>query len=96
MRHLARLAEKRKFDLAQLLAALQVMPLDWSRRRVRGPPLGGEARDRGVRPGRLADAGAGAGVPIWSRDKDFVSAGVEVVRTGELLDALRGAGYEPQ
>jgi predicted nucleic acid-binding protein len=32
------------------------------------------------------------GLPAWSQDKDLPVAGVDVVTTGELLDALRGAG----
>lgn len=97
-RHLPRLAEKRRLDLALLLAALQVMPLDWkpaaeydshrgeAQRRI-------SARDPDDWP-TLALA-LKLGVPIWSQDEDFASTGVEVVTTGELLDALRGAGHEP-
>jgi predicted nucleic acid-binding protein len=33
------------------------------------------------------------GVPVWSQDKDLTAAGVDVVTTGELLDALRDAGH---
>jgi hypothetical protein len=32
------------------------------------------------------------GLPIWSQDKDLTSAGLDVVTTGDLLDALRDAG----
>jgi predicted nucleic acid-binding protein len=28
------------------------------------------------------------GLPVWSQDKDFADAGVEVFTTGKLLDAL--------
>lgn len=28
-------------------------------------------------------------LPVWSQDKDFVGAGVEIFTTGELLDSLR-------
>jgi predicted nucleic acid-binding protein len=33
-------------------------------------------------------------LPIWSQDKDMEAAGVTVLTTGELLDALREAGGE--
>jgi predicted nucleic acid-binding protein len=33
------------------------------------------------------------GVPIWSQDKDFTAAGVEVGTTGDLLDSLRAEGH---
>jgi predicted nucleic acid-binding protein len=29
------------------------------------------------------------GLPVWSQDKDLAAAGVDVLTTGELLDALR-------
>jgi hypothetical protein len=31
-------------------------------------------------------------LPVWSQDKDLADAGLEVFTTGDLLDALRGAG----
>ena len=31
-------------------------------------------------------------VTVWSQDKDFTDAGLEVFTTGELLDAMRGEG----
>ncbi len=31
------------------------------------------------------------GLPVWSQDKDLTDAGVDVLTTGELLDALRHA-----
>lgn len=33
-------------------------------------------------------------LPIWSQDKDLEAAGVSVYTTGDLLDAIRGAGDE--
>jgi predicted nucleic acid-binding protein len=32
-------------------------------------------------------------LPVWSQDKDLTSAGLDVLTTGELLDALRDAGH---
>lgn len=93
-RHLPRLAEKRNLDVALLLATFQVMPIDWkpvaeyedqraeAERRISG-------RDPDDWP-TLALA-LTVGAPIWSQDKDFSDAGVEVMTTGELLDAMRGA-----
>jgi predicted nucleic acid-binding protein len=31
--------------------------------------------------------------PIWSQDKDFTIAGLDIFTTGDLLDALRDAGH---
>ena len=33
------------------------------------------------------------GLPVWSQDKDLTDAGVDVLTTGDLLDALRDAGH---
>jgi predicted nucleic acid-binding protein len=33
------------------------------------------------------------GLPVWSQDKDLTDAGLDVVTTGALLDALRDAGH---
>jgi len=97
-RHVPRLADKRKLDQALLLAALQVMPIGWK------PPQVHEAH-REQAESRIAARDPDdwptlalalkLGVPIWSQDKDFSAAGVEVVTTGELLDALRAGGHEP-
>ncbi|MCA1699359.1 MAG: hypothetical protein LC790_10885, partial [Actinobacteria bacterium] len=32
-------------------------------------------------------------LPIWSQDKDLTSAGLNVLTSGELLDALCDAGH---
>jgi predicted nucleic acid-binding protein len=91
-RHLPRLAVKRKLDQALLFAALQVMPIDW-RAADEYEHLRDEAetrisaRDPDDWP-TLALAIA-LDMPVWSQDKDFVEAGVEVFTTGELLDSLR-------
>jgi len=97
-RHVPRLADKRKLDQALLLAALQVMPIGWKPASVyedhrEQAESRIAARDPDDWP-TLALA-LKLGVPIWSQDKDFSAAGVEVVTTGELLDALRAGGHEP-
>jgi predicted nucleic acid-binding protein len=94
-RHIPRLADKRKLDPALLLAALQVMPIEW-----KAPSVYEDHRD--AAESRIAARDPDdwptlalalkLGVPIWSQDKDFSDAGVEVVTTGELLDSLRAAG----
>jgi len=33
-------------------------------------------------------------LPVWSQDRDFEDAGVEVLTTGELLDALADTGLD--
>jgi predicted nucleic acid-binding protein len=93
-RHVPRLAEKRKLDPALLLAALQVMPIEWKPASVyedhrEQAESRIAARDPDDWP-TLALA-LKLGVPIWSQ---VSAAGVEVVTTGELLDALRAAGHD--
>ncbi len=34
-------------------------------------------------------------LPVWTQDKDHTDAGIEVFTTGDLLDALRDAGHDP-
>ncbi len=97
VRHVPRLAEKRKLDPAVLLAALQVMPIDWK-------PASAYEDHREQAESRIAARDPDdwptlalalkLGVPIWSQDKDFSTASVEVVTTGELLDSLRAAGHD--
>jgi predicted nucleic acid-binding protein len=95
-RHVPRLAAKRRLDPALLLAALQVMPIEWravvdyegrreeAERRI-------AARDPDDWP--TVALALTLGLPVWSQDKDLTVAGVDVVTTGELLDALRDAGH---
>jgi predicted nucleic acid-binding protein len=96
-RHVSRLAEKRKLDPALLLAALQLMPIEWKPGSVyedhrEQAESRIAARDPDDWP-TLALA-LKLDVPIWSQDKDFSATGVEVMTTGELLDALRAAGHD--
>lgn len=94
-RHLPRLASKRGVDPALLFAALLVMPIEWK----------ATADYEGLRTeaeGRIADRDPDdwptvalalkLGLPVWSQDKDFEQAGLEVFTTGDLLDALRESG----
>lgn len=95
-RHIPRLAAKRGLDPALLLAALQVMPIDWkvsadyadqreeAEKRI-------AARDPDDWP--TVALALSLDVPVWSQDKDFTDIGLEVFATGELLDALRDAGH---
>jgi len=95
-RHIPRLATKRGLDPALLFAAVQVMPIDWkpaadyndlrdeAERRI-------AARDPDDWP--TVALALTLDLPVWSQDKDLTSAGVDVLTTGELLDALRGAGH---
>ncbi|HEY1688830.1 MAG TPA: PIN domain-containing protein [Solirubrobacteraceae bacterium] len=92
-RHLPGLATKRGLDQALLFAALQVMPITWkpasdyedqrqeAERRI-------AARD----PDDWPTVALALDLPVWSQDKDFADAGLEVFTTGDLLDALRDAG----
>ncbi len=96
-RHVPRLAATRKLDPALLLAALQVMPIECKPASIyedhrEQAESRIAARDPDDWP-TLALA-LKLGVPIWSQDKDFSTAGVGVVTTGELLDSLRAAGHD--
>jgi predicted nucleic acid-binding protein len=96
-RHAAPLGEKRKLDPALLLAALQVMPIEWKAATEYEDHR--EQAESRIAPRDPDDWPTLAlalklCVPIWSQDKDFSTAGVEVVTTGELLDSLRAAGHD--
>jgi predicted nucleic acid-binding protein len=83
-------------DPALLLAALQVMPVDWN-------PAGDYDSQRDEAERRIAARDPDdwptvalaltLGLPVWSQDKDLTAAGIDVFTTGELLDALRDAGH---
>ena len=93
--HLPKLAAKRGLDQALLFAALLVMPIDWR-------PMADYEDQRDEAQARIAARDPDdwptvalalkLKLPVWSQDKDFGDAGVEVVTTGELLDALGDAG----
>jgi len=98
-RHIPRLADKRKLDPALLLAALQVMPIEWKAASVyEYHHDAAESRIAARDPDGWSTLALALklDVPIWTQDKDFSDAGVEVVTTGELLDWLRAAGDRPQ
>jgi predicted nucleic acid-binding protein len=93
--HLPELASKRRLDLALLLAALQLIPVEWQ------PAASYESfREEAVRrmAGRDPDdwptvaVALSLSVPIWSQDRDFEVSGMRVYTTGDLLDALGEAG----
>jgi len=94
-RHIPRLAAKRRLDSALLFAALQVLPVEWK-------PAADYDDQREQAEQRIAARDPDdwptvalaltLGLPVWSQDKDLTDAGVDVVTTGELLDALRDAG----
>lgn len=90
-RHLPRLAAKRGLDEAQLLAALQVMPIQWK------PATDYEDQQEEAEK-RITERDPDdwptvalaltLNLPVWSQDKDLAVAGLEVFTTGDLLDAL--------
>lgn len=89
--HLPELASKRRLDLALLLAALQLMPVEWQ------PAASYELfREEGVRRMASRDpedwptvaVALSLSVPIWSQDRDFEASGIRIYTTGELLDKL--------
>jgi predicted nucleic acid-binding protein len=94
-RHVPGLAAKRGLDQALLFATLQAMPIAWAlavdyqdhreeaEKRI-------AARDPDDWP--TVALALRLDLPVWSQDKDLADAGVEVFTTGDLLDALRGAG----
>jgi predicted nucleic acid-binding protein len=95
-RHIPGLAAKRGLNPALLLAALQVMPVQWTpaadyedRREDAEQRIA--ARDPDDWP--TVALALKLGLPVWSQDKDLTTAGLDVFTTGELLDALRDAGH---
>lgn len=91
-RHIPRLAAKRGLDEALLLSALQVMPVDWKPSTdYKGQRAEAERRmaNRDLDDWPTVALALELGLPVWSQDKDFADAGVEVFTTGQLLDALR-------
>jgi predicted nucleic acid-binding protein len=95
-RHVPRLAAKRDLDPALLLAALQVMPIEWKPAiSYKGQRKEAEKRiaDRDPDDWPTVALALELDLPVWSQDKDLSIAGIEVFTTGELLDALRDAGH---
>ncbi len=96
-RHIPRLATKRKLDAALLFAALQVMPIDWK-------PASAYEDHRQEAEKRIADRDPDdwptvalalkLNLPVWTQDKDHTDAHIQVVTTGDLLDAMRAAGHD--
>jgi predicted nucleic acid-binding protein len=89
--HLPELASKRRLDLTLLLAALQLMPVEWQ------PAASYDSfREEAVRrmAGRDPEdwptvaVALSLSVPVWSQDRDFEASGLRIYTTGELLDAL--------
>jgi predicted nucleic acid-binding protein len=94
-RHVPRLAAKRGLDEKLLLAALQVMPIEWR-------PAADYENERDSAQKRMARdpddwptvaLALVLGLPVWSQDKDLGDAGIEIFTTGELLDALAAADH---
>ena len=89
--HLPELATKRHLDLDLLLAAFQVLPVEWqpldayelqqeeSLRRI-------GARDPDDWP--TVAIALSLALPIWSQDKDLQVSGLQVYTTSDLLDLL--------
>jgi predicted nucleic acid-binding protein len=98
VKHLPRLAEKRSLDATLLLATLVVMPIEWKvaaeyeERRAEAEHRIA-ARDPDDWP--TVALALKLELPVWSQDKDLGDAGVELVTTGELLDALRESQEPP-
>ena len=96
-RHIPSLAAKRGLDAALMFAALDVMPIEWKtsseyeHRRAEAEERIA-ARDPDDWP--TVALALQLSLPIWSQDRDFEGAGVEVFTTGELLDALADAGLD--
>jgi predicted nucleic acid-binding protein len=93
-RHLPRLAAKRGLDQALLLAAFQVMPIEWkSSADYEDQQEEAEKRIAARDPDDWPTVALALKLelPVWSQDKDIADAGIEVFTTGEMLDALRAA-----
>jgi predicted nucleic acid-binding protein len=95
-RHIPRLAAKRGVDPAPLFAALQVMPISWvAAAEYDDLRVEAERRigDRDADDWPSVALALATGLPVWSQDKDFTVAGVDVYTTGALLDAMRAGGH---
>jgi len=96
-RHIPALAAKRGLDASLMFAALGVMPVEWK-------PASAYDHYRAEAEARIAARDPNdwptvalavqLSLPVWSQDRDFEDAGVEVLTTGELLDALADAGLD--
>lgn len=92
--HLPKLAAKRGLDATLLFAALQAMPIDWKL-----PDDYEDQREQAQQRISHRDPDDWPTValalklelPVWSQDKDMDDAGLQVLTTGELLDAMRAA-----
>lgn len=97
-RHIPSLAAKRGLDPTLLFAALAVMPIEWKApgeyEHLRSEAESRiAARDPDDWP--TVALALQLSLPVWSQDKDFEDAGIEVFTTGRLLDALVDAGKLP-
>jgi hypothetical protein len=92
-RHIARLAEQRRLDAALLFAALQVMPVEWRRAADhdgrRDEPKAASPRDPD--DWTTVASRSRSGCPSGPKT-DLTVVALDVVTTGDLLDALREAG----
>jgi predicted nucleic acid-binding protein len=96
-RHVPCLAAKRKLDPALLFAALQVMPIEWkAASEYEGHREEAEQRiaDRDPDDWPTIALALKLHLPIWTQDKDHTDARIELFTTGNLLDAMRDAGYD--
>ncbi len=96
IRHIPRLADKRTLDATTLFAALRAMPTEWKppeayADRFKEATERMAARDPDDSP--TVALALKMGLPVWSQDKDLGDIGVQVLTTGEPLDALREAGH---
>lgn len=94
-RHIPSLAAKRGLDPSLMFAALAVMPIEWKApgeyEHLRATAEECIAhRDADDWP--TVELALQLSLPVWSQDKDFEDAGIEVLTTGQLLDALAEAG----
>jgi predicted nucleic acid-binding protein len=90
-KHVPHLAAKRGLDEARLLAAIQVMPIQWK-------PAADYDDRREEAEKRIAERDPDdwptvalalkLDLPVWSQDKDLTVAGLRIFTTGDLLDAL--------
>jgi predicted nucleic acid-binding protein len=96
--HLPHLAARRGLDLPLLKSALVLLPVAWlqsdqyaayeteARRRV---------ADRDPDDWPTVALAIALKLPVWSQDKDFVSFGLPVYTTGQILDLLRDKPLAP-
>lgn len=98
LKHLPRIARKRRLDLGVLLPVFAALPVEWAdpdrynawREEARQRLAGRDEEDWPTVALALSfgSFGPSASVAIWTQDKDFQVTALPTLTTGEILDVL--------